>query len=62
MIEISEINTKIIHFFEDTVNFCSRWDQNSFDPNYDTIDLKEFIPMVYRIFKREPHKHVYLGL
>ena len=49
-------------FFENTLNFCARWDQNSFDPNYDTIDLKEFIPMVYRIFKREPHKHVYLGL
>ena len=49
-------------YYEDTVNFCSRWDQNSFDPNYDTIQLKEFIPMVYRIFKREPHKHVYLGL
>ena len=49
-------------FFKDTIDFCSRWDQNSFDPNYDTIQLKEFIPMVYRIFNREPHKHVYLGL
>ena len=49
-------------FFESTLNFCSRWDQNSFDPNYDRLDLKEFNPMVYRIFKREPHKHVYLGL
>ena len=49
-------------FFKDTIDFCSRWDQNSFDPNYDTIQLKEFIPMVYRIFNRDPHKHVYLGL
>ena len=49
-------------FFENTLNFCARWDQNSFDPNYDTIDLKEFIPMVYRIFKRDPHILVYLGL
>ena len=28
----------------------------------DTIKLEEFIPMVHRIFNREPHKHVYLGL
>jgi len=49
-------------FYKDTLDFCSRWDQNSFDPSYDTIQLKEFIPMVYRIFNREPHKHVYLGL
>jgi len=49
-------------FFEDTVNFCHKWDQSSFDPNYDTIPLKDFEPMLKRIFNREPHKHVYLGL
>ena len=49
-------------FFKDTVKFCENYDQNSFDPNYDTIKLEEFIPMVHRIFNRDPHKHVYLGL
>ena len=49
-------------FFEATLNFCDTYDQNSFDPNYKTIKLKEFIPMVHRIFNRDPHQHVYLGL
>ena len=49
-------------FYNDTIRFCETYDQNSFDPAYDTIKLEEFIPMVHRIFDREPHKHVYLGL
>ena len=49
-------------FFEATLNFCDTYDQNSFDPDYETIKLQEFIPMVHRIFNRDPHKHVYLGL
>ena len=49
-------------FFEATLNFCDTYDQNSFDPTYKTIKLEEFIPMVHRIFNRDPHKHVYLGL
>jgi len=49
-------------FFEATLNFCDTYDQNSFDPNYETIKLEEFVPMVHRIFNRDPHKNVYLGL
>ena len=49
-------------FYNDTIRFCETYDQNSFDPTYNTIKLEEFIPMVHRIFDREPHKHVYLGL
>ena len=26
--------------------FCSKYDQNSFDPNYDTMGIEEFEPMV----------------
>ena len=44
-------------FFEDTVNFCHKWDQASFDPNFDTIPLKDFIPIVGRIFSRTPFKN-----
>ena len=44
-------------FYEDTINFCHKWDQASFDPNYKTIPLEEFIPMVGRIFNREPYKN-----
>ena len=44
-------------FYEDTINFCEKWDQASFDPNYETIPLEEFIPMVGRIFNREPYSN-----
>ena len=45
-------------FFNDTINFCERWDQSSFDPNYDTVPLKEFVPMVQRIFNRTPYRNL----
>ena len=37
-------------FFEDTINFCQKWDQASFDPNYNTIPLKDFIPLPIILF------------
>ena len=37
-----------------TVTFCERWDQCSFDPDYDTLPLSKFEPLVRRILKREP--------
>ena len=43
--------------FKDTVDFCNKWDQASFDPTYNTIPLKEFVPMVGRIFSREPYRN-----
>ncbi len=44
--------------YEDTINFCHRWDQASFDPNYETIPLEEFIPLVGKIFSRTPYKNL----
>jgi len=41
-------------YFERTVNFCHNWDQESFDPNYDTLPLTFFAPMVRSIFARKP--------
>ena len=40
--------------FQQTVEFCEKWDQESFDPAYDTMPLSAFEPMVHRIFAREP--------
>jgi predicted HD phosphohydrolase len=40
--------------FERTVRFCERWDQTAFDPDYDTLPLEAFEPMVRRIFARRP--------
>lgn len=36
------------------VRFCEDWDQMSFDPDYDTLDLEFFEPMVHRVFARKP--------
>ncbi len=41
-------------WYQDAVDFCHRWDQSSFDPDYDTLSLEFFEPMVQRIFAREP--------
>ncbi len=40
--------------FEACANFCERWDQTSFDPDYDTLPLEHFEPMVRRLFARAP--------
>jgi predicted HD phosphohydrolase len=45
-------------YFEACAEFCERWDQTSFDPDYDTLPLSDFEPMVRRIFARPPHAHV----
>lgn len=34
--------------------FCARYDQTAFDPDYDTMPLEAFAPMVRRLFAREP--------
>lgn len=40
--------------YQACVDFCERWDQASFDPNYPTPQLEHFAPMVRRIFSRRP--------
>ena len=45
-------------YYEDTINFCHKWDQASFDPNYETIPLESFVPMVGRIFSRTPYENL----
>jgi len=42
--------------FEACADFCERWDQVSFDPDYDTLPLDAFEPMVQRLFTRPPHE------
>ena len=40
--------------FEMTANFCERWDQRAFDPDYETLPLEAFEPAVRRLFAKEP--------
>jgi len=35
--------------------FCGRWDEISFDPNYESLPLSEFEPMVIRLLERKPY-------
>ena len=40
--------------FDSCADFCHRWDQNSFDPDYDTMPLSAFEPALRRVFSRKP--------
>ena len=43
-------------FYQACVDFCFKWDQCSFDPNYDNLPLEHFEPMVRRVMS-EPWTH-----
>ena len=43
-------------YYQDCVDFCEKWDQASFDPEYESKPLEFFEPMVHRIFSREPFR------
>jgi predicted HD phosphohydrolase len=45
--------------FEHTAAFCARHDQNAFDPDYDTMPLEAFVPMLERVMAR-PKRSIYL--
>ena len=46
--------------FEHTAQFCHLFDQNAFDPDYDTMPLEAFEPMVQRVMER-PRASIYKG-
>jgi predicted HD phosphohydrolase len=41
--------------FDTCAEFCERWDQSSFDPNYDHLPLEFFEPMVREVFARKAY-------
>ena len=44
-------------YYKETVDFCENWDQKSFDPNFKSLSLKEFEPLVKKIFSRKPYSN-----
>ena len=42
-------------YYQDTIDFCEKYDQNSFDPNYESLPLKFFEPIVKKVFSRKPY-------
>ena len=44
-------------YYQATIDFCEKYDQCSFDPNYKSLPLEHFEPMVRRIFSRKPYSN-----
>mgnify|MGYP006139105559 FL=1 len=42
-------------YYQSAVDFCERWDQNCFDPSYDSQTLDFFAPKVEAIFQRKAY-------
>ena len=45
--------------FQHTAEFCEKYDQSAFDPDYDTMPLSAFEPMVMRLFSA-PKRSMYI--
>ena len=45
-------------FAQVTQDFCDKWDQAAFDPDYDTMPLEAFMPAMTRVFDG-PKREVY---
>lgn len=45
-------------YYQACVDFCARWDQCSFDPDYATQPLEHFAPLVRDLFARAPKEYV----
>ena len=39
-------------YYQSCVDFCHKWDQSSFDPDYDTFPLEHFEPMVRNVLSK----------
>ena len=44
-------------YYNDTVYFCENWDQKSFDPDFKSLSLQEFKPLVKKIFSKKPYSN-----
>ncbi|MEX0645122.1 MAG: HD domain-containing protein [Parvularculaceae bacterium] len=47
--------------FQHTAEFCEKYDQNAFDPAYDTMPLEAFEPMVMKLFMA-PKNSIYAAV
>lgn len=47
-------------FFDDCAEFCERWDQSSFDPDYENLPIGFFEDMVKEVFARKPYDQAVL--
>jgi predicted HD phosphohydrolase len=47
-------------YYQSCVDFCERWDQASFDPDYRSEPLSFFSPMVREVFARKAYDPVFI--
>ncbi|WP_209008478.1 HD domain-containing protein [Roseibium polysiphoniae] len=47
-------------YFRSCADFCERWDQSSFDPDYPTEAVEFFEPMVREVFARKAYDPLHL--
>lgn len=47
-------------YYQATVDFCANYDQNSFNPNYDSFSLDFFEPIVRRIFAQPQPQYQFI--
>jgi predicted HD phosphohydrolase len=48
------------HMFDQTAEFCADYDQPAFDPDYDTLPLEHFAPLVHTIMSKPREDNVVL--
>ncbi|MDR5859284.1 peptidase [Halomonas eurihalina] len=48
-------------WYQSCVDFCERYDQAAFDPDYPTPPLEHFEPMLRRVFARTPFDPAVIG-
>ena len=42
-------------YYDDCDEFCASWDQSSFDPDYETLPISHFAPLVEEVFARNAY-------
>ena len=52
-------NFKGHKYWDDCAEFCAKYDQNSFDPEYENMSIEEFEPMVSSVLSK-PKNSIYL--
>ena len=45
-------------YYQDTIDFCEKYDQCSFDPEYKSMSLEDFTPLIRKIFSKEPYYYL----
>ena len=45
-------------YYQDTIDFCEKYDQCSFDPEYKSMSLEDFTPLIRKIFAKEPYYYL----